>query len=462
MVSPAHSHRNNHTHHPENPENLLKHRNISEEPQWTSIPAWQDLESTVFNNPRWQMRNSVMNPEQIQDLLADQVDHGFIEDLLDGYRRAPMVMRLTPYVLSLIDWRSPYTDPIRRQFLPLGSEWEPDHPMCTLDALAEQKDSKAPGLTHRYPDKVLLLSLDVCPVYCRYCTRSYSIGSDAEGVEKINFKPHRERLQQAFEYIRFTPTVEDVVVSGGDVSMLPGNQLKIIGEELLSIPHVRRIRFATKALAVVPQKISGDEAWLDALTSVAERGRRQGVHVCVHTHFNHPEEITYVTKQACDTLFQRAITVRNQSVLLAGVNDNIETMTTLVQKLSYINVQPYYVYIHDLVPGVECLRTSLADAVELEKNLRGSTAGFMTPTFVCDAPGGGGKRDLHSFELYNEDKGIAIYRSPVVDPNRAYYYFDPLRSVEPAVRMAWQSPTERQNIIDNTLRRAGMNVEEAK
>ena len=435
---------------------LTRHRDLSADEPWRAIPAWEDVSAASFGDHLWQIRNSVTRPRELVDLLDGAVSDAFRADLLQGFALAPMAVRLTPYVVSLIDWSDPVADPIRRQFLPLGSEHEPDHPMGSLDALEEQRDAVAPGLTHRYPDKVLFLALDTCPVYCRYCTRSYSIGSDTDSVDKLSFRPSRERWEAAFAYIESHPAVEDVVVSGGDVYMLSASMLAHILDRLFAIPHVRRIRLATKGLAVMPQKILSDAAWTDVVVSGAQKARERGVQLAVHTHFNHPREISEVSREAVGRLFEAGIVVRNQSVLLRGVNDDLETMRGLVRRLSWINVQPYYVYVHDMVPGVETLRTTLKAAVELEKGLRGSTAGFMTPTFVCDAYGGGGKRDLHSYEIYDEQRGVALYRSPVVDPERAFYYFDPLRALTPHLRKAWGRPELRASMLAGLREEVGL------
>jgi lysine 2,3-aminomutase len=433
----------------------INHRDLVGGEWWRERSIWSDIDRATFLDYKWQNRHTVNSAEKLVDVLGDLVSEDFVADVRDGLEMAPMAIRLSPYLLSLIDWDDPVRDPIRRQFLPLGSESTPDHPMCTLDSLHEQDDSVVPGLVHRYPDKVLFLALDVCPVYCRFCTRSYSIGDETENVEKVDFRPNADRWEEAFDYLRRTPSVEDVVVSGGDSYMLPHKRLRHIGETLLEIPHIRRIRFATKGLAVMPQKIFSDRAWVDALVEVTEQGRRQGVHVCIHTHFNHPNEITELSREACDELFKRGVTVRNQSVLIRGVNDDVDTMTTLIKRLSWINVQPYYVYVHDMVPGVETLRTSIAEAKELEKQVRGRTAGFMTPTFVCDAMGGGGKRDVHSHEYYDEETGIAIYRSPAVDDEQPFFYFDPLRSLGRETRRRWRTEDAPKRLVRDAVRQAG-------
>ncbi len=434
----------------------LRHRQLLDGPWWQArIPAWSDASEATFHDPKWQIRNSVRKVSQMRDLLGDRASEAFLQEVDEAIRKAPMVMRLTPYVFSLIDWANPWEDPLRRQFIPLAREIEPNHPMSKLDSLGEQRDAPVPGLVHRYPDKVLFLALDVCPVYCRFCTRSYAIGSDTDAVDKISLGASNARWEQAFEYLRNTPQVEDVVVSGGDAYLLSAGKLQVIFDNLLAIPHIRRIRLATKGLAIMPQKITGDEKWLDTLTHYAQKARRQGVHIAVHTHANHPREITAATERSMAMLFERGITVRNQSVLQAGVNDDPDTMRTLVKRLSHVNVHPYYVYTHDMVPGVETLRTTLDTALEIEKAVRGSTAGFNTPTFVCDAEGGGGKRDAHSFEYYNRELGIAVFRSPNVDDTTPYFYFDPLRELSPEARRAWNHPVLRERIVQTAVEQAG-------
>jgi lysine 2,3-aminomutase len=432
------------------------HRRLRDGEWWRTIPAWKDVDAQTFHDHRWQLSNTVTQAAQLGDLLGERAKPVFVADLDGALARATMAMRVTPYSLSLVDWDDPFDDPIRRQFIPLQSEHEADHPMSRMDALAEQKDAVVPGLTHRYPDKVLLLCLDVCPTLCRCCTRSYSVGADTEQVSKCHLRVDPKRWEKAFRYLRQATQVEDVVVSGGDVGLLSGAHLRLIGDALLEMPHIRRIRFATRAPAVLPQKLLSDRDWSDALGDIAARGRKRGKHICVHTHFDHPDEITETTRQACDSLFQRGIAMRNQSVLLAGVNDDLETMITLIRRLAWINVEPYYVYLHDVVPGDDALRTSLAVAVELEKKLRGQTAGFMTPTFVCDALGGGGKRELHSYEHYDQQTGIAVYRSPVVDPDRPFFSFDPLRTLPANMRWAWRSKAMRQSMVAQAVAGAGM------
>jgi lysine 2,3-aminomutase len=364
-----------------------------------------------------------------------------------------MALRISPYLLGLINWDAPYQDPIRTQFMPVASQQIPDHPELQLDSLHEQRDSPVSGVTHRYPDKALFLPVESCPVYCRFCTRSYAVGGNTEQVEKIKLASRAKRWEDAFLYIASRPELEDIVISGGDSYNLRSTHIQEIGERLLQIPNIRRIRFATKGLAVMPQKILTDIPWLDALSRVVELGRKLHKDVVVHTHFNHPNEITSVTHEAMDKLTERGVTVRCQTVLQRGVNDSVATMQLLVRRLSFVNIHPYYVYFHDMVPGVEDLRTSLHSGLNLEKHVRGHTAGFNTPSFVVDTMGGGGKRDAHSHEHYNRETGIAVFTSPSVKPGIRFFYFDPLHTLDPDQQARWLDPVERRRMMDDALAR---------
>ncbi|HTR53370.1 MAG TPA: KamA family radical SAM protein, partial [Kofleriaceae bacterium] len=326
----------------------------------------------------------------------------------------------------------------------------PDHPKLTLDSLHEQEDAPVSGLTHRYPDKALFLTLDTCPVYCRFCTRSYAVGVDTDFVDKVSLKATEERWERAFRYISERPELEDIVVSGGDSYQLKARQITLIGNRLLEMPNIRRIRFATKGPAVMPMKLITDTEWLDALTAVVERGRKLHKEVVLHTHFNHPNEITAITKRALDGVFERGIITRNQSVLQRRVNDSVATMQLLVKRLGHCQVHPYYVYVHDLVKGVEDLRTTLQTALDIEKAVRGTTAGFHTPTFVVDAPGGGGKRVAHSFEHYDRETGISVFCAPSVKPG-FFLYFDPIDTLSPEVQARWQSAAEQDRMVEAAI-----------
>jgi lysine 2,3-aminomutase len=436
----------------------LEHRNLRQGEFWREIPKYEHVDEKTFLDHIWQGKNSVKTPEELLETIGAFVDPTFLEDAREGFRRAPMAVRVSPYMIACIDWTRPYEDPIRRQFIPVASRLLPDHPRLTLDSLHEQDDAPVQGLTHRYVDKALFLPLQTCPVYCRFCTRSYAVGPDTENVDKAALAKTTDLWKQAFEYIASRPEIEDIVISGGDTYQLAPKNITLIGEALLAIPHVRRMRFATKGPAVMPMKILTDHAWTDALTGVVEKGRAIGKDVVLHTHFNSPNEITWVTQKAMDELFRRGITVRNQSVLIRGVNDDAATMTRLVKRLSWLNVHPYYVYMHDLVKGVEEMRTSVQTSIDIEKAVRGTTAGFNTPLFICDAPGGGGKRDIHSYDHYDRENGIAVYTAPSVKPGQSFLYFDPIDTLSPEAQARWAVPELQERMIAEAIAKAGGKV----
>lgn len=427
------------------------HRNFPRGEFWKDTPLYDDVNEGDFLDTKWQLKNSITNKKTLIDRLSGVVDNDFIKDVEEGFHHIPMAVRVTPYVLSLIDWENPYSDPLRKQFIPLSSKLEEDHPELHLDTLSEQEDSPVSGLTHRYNDKVLFLALHNCPVYCRYCTRSYAVGLNTETVEKVKLSQNKARWDKMFDYLENHPTVEDVVLSGGDAYMLKPEFIRHIGHRLLKMPNIRRIRIATKGLAILPQKILTDNEWYNAVKEIADAGREVFKDVMIHTHFSHPNEITEISEMAMKKLMKDGIKVRNQAVLQRGVNDDPEVMIRLGKSLGYLNIQPYYVYMHDLVEGVEDLRTTLGEGIEIEKYVRGTTAGFNTPTFVVDAPGGGGKRDIHSYEHYNKETGISVYTAPSVKQGQYFMYFDPISKLKPSIQRAWFDEDLRKEMKEAAL-----------
>jgi lysine 2,3-aminomutase len=429
------------------------HRSLRGGEFWRAVPRYAAIDEPTFLDHLWQARNSVKSPDELFETIQGLVDPSFIDDVRDGFAHAPMAIRVSPYLIASIDWADPYNDPIRRQFIPVRSRALPDHPQLTLDSLHEQDDSPVPGLIHRYPDKALFLPTQTCPVYCRFCTRSYAIGPDTT-IDKLALGKTPNDWKAVFAYIASRPEIEDVVISGGDTYQLSAKNITLIGESLLAIPHVRRMRFATKGLAVMPMKILSDPAWTDALVGVVDLGRTLGKEVVVHTHFNHPNEISQITQRAANLLFERGVYVRNQTVLMRGVNDDVATMLLLVKRLEYVNIHPYYVYTHDLVRGVEDLRTTVQTAIDIEKAVRGSTSGYNTPTFICDAPGGGGKRDVHSFEYYDRATGISVWMAPSVKPGEYFLNYDPIDLLAPDIQARWAVPELQERMIADALERA--------
>lgn len=434
----------------------LAHRQFRDDEFWKMIPGYEKVTREEFADSAWQMKHSLKKVDQVKTILGHRCSETFYNDMLDGQKKTPMNIRITPYIFSLINWDDPVNDPIRKQFLPLGSQFLEDHPFYKEDSLHEDVDSPVPMLTHRYHDKVLLLPTTICPVYCSYCTRSRIIGGSTEAVDKDTYGFNQGKLEAVFEYIKSKPQVEDVVVSGGDAFMLTGKQLTYLGENLLSIPHIRRIRIATKGVAIYPQKVLTDDDWFNSLKHIHKFAKDQGKSVFIHTHFSSPKEITMWSKMACDRLFQEGIIVRNQAVLQEGVNDTVNEMVLLVRQMSYMNVQPYYVYMHDMVPGCEHFRTSIHEGVELEKAVRGITAGFNTPTFVCDLPGGGGKRHVASYEYYDKNLGISVWKAPNVKPGQVFTYFDPIRKLPIEVQEKYKIEKERNLMIDEVIKKSGL------
>lgn len=405
-----------------------------------TLAPWKDVPQSTFDDHAWQDKNSIFRIPQLEAALEGAVSPELIEDITSAVSSVNMSIRLTPYIMELIDWKNVETDPIRRQFLPMTSEVEPDHPSLVVDSLKEQKHSPVSGLVHRYRDKVLFLATSVCPVYCQFCTRSYAVGGDTPQLQKEKVAS-ANNWEAALEYIRQHPEIEDVVVSGGDSARLKPANLRLLGHSLLDIPHIRRIRFATKALAVQPMKFITDDKWMEALVEVVSRGRDEFKHVCIHTHFNHPNEVTPIVEQAMRRLHKAGVFVRNQTVLLRGVNNDADTLRELVTKLGRVNIHAYYTYLCDMVKGTEHFRLPLHEAQSLEKQVRGSTAGFNTPLFIVDTPAG--KRDVHSSETYDRETGVSAFMSPAVTGDQLHHYHDPVRSL-PKVRTEgwiWETAT---------------------
>ncbi|KAL0469074.1 hypothetical protein QR685DRAFT_529668 [Neurospora intermedia] len=421
---------------------------------WRKVPYWADVTAKDFLSYRWSVANTVQGtvklfkflqavvPEEVPvDKLGMQMQSRdeFIKDVLDGVAAATMAIRMTPYILSRINWQDPRHDPIARQFLPMKSIMLPDHPKLTLDSLHETADSPVKALVHRYTDKALFLPTSVCPTYCMFCTRSYAVGADTDTVTKASLKPTRRRWEEAFAYIESRPELQDIVVSGGDSYYLQPEQLTLIGERLISLPNIKRFRFASKGLAVAPSRILDEsDGWVNALIDISNKAKKAGKSMALHTHFNSPNEISWISSDASQKLFENGVMVRNQTVLLRGVNDDYETMSTLIHQLADNNITPYYVYQCDLVERVEHLRTPLQTILDLEAKIRGSIAGFMTPSFVVDLPGGGGKRLACSYQSYDRDTGVSTFLAPAVTgrdkADKVYEYYDPVGILPQASR----------------------------
>ncbi|MBQ4641301.1 MAG: lysine 2,3-aminomutase [Oscillospiraceae bacterium] len=327
-----------------------------------------DVPEELWNDWTWQAKHRVETLEELKKYisLTEKEERG-IRNCLDSFR-----MAITPYYLSLIDLNDP-NDPVRKQAIPTEHElyFAPEE---DADSLHEDTDSPVKGLTHRYPDRVLFLITDRCAAYCRHCTRRRMVG------QTDNAMP-RSQIDACIDYIRQHTEVRDVLVSGGDVFMQSDEQLEYVISALRDIPHVEIIRLGTRTPVVMPQRIT--QKLCDMLKKYHP--------IWVNVHFNHPNEITPESTRACAMLADAGIPLGNQSVLLAGVNDCIHVMKKLVNDLVRIRVRPYYIYACDLSLGLSHFRTPVSKGIEIIEALRGHTSGFCVPTFVVDAPGGGGK-----------------------------------------------------------------------
>ena len=341
-----------------------------------------------WNDWTWQVKNRIETLDQLKQYIS------LTPEEEDGVNKTLQTLRMaiTPYYLSLIDPNDPYC-PIRRQAIPTAAEVH-QSPADLLDPLHEDEDSPVPGLTHRYPDRVLLLITDQCSMYCRHCTRRRFAGQH-------DCQMPQDRIQKAIDYIARTPQVRDVLLSGGDALMVNDKVLESIIQRLRAIPHVEIIRLGTRTPVVCPQRITDD------LCNMLKKYHP----IWVNTHFNHPNEITPEAAEACAKLANAGIPLGNQSVLLRGVNDCVHVMKTLVQGLVKIRVRPYYIYQCDLSMGLEHFRTPVSKGIEIIENLRGHTSGYAVPTFVVDAPGGGGKTPVMPTYLISQKPGKIVLRN---------------------------------------------------
>ncbi|MDW8242549.1 MAG: KamA family radical SAM protein [Thermogemmata sp.] len=337
-------------------------------------PAWQHVPESQWQDWRWQMQQAIRSVRQLRRLLPLRRQE------LEAISRLESVykMAIPPYYFSLINPDDPQ-DPIRLQAVPSPQEAESASGYALSDPLEEDKDAPVPGLTHRYPDRVLLLTTPNCSMYCRFCTRKRATLTRG-GWETIH--PNDERM---IDYVRRHPEVRDVIVSGGDPLTLPLPKLRYYLEQLRAIPHVDVIRIGTRVPVTLPQRLFDPE--LIHLLEAAEK-------VYVHTHFNHPREITIEAARACRALIQAGIPVNNHTVLLRGVNDDLATMRALIRGLLRIKVRPYYLFHCDPVVGAGHFRTSIWKGLEIIEGLRGHVSGIGIPTYVVDSPHGGGKIPL--------------------------------------------------------------------
>jgi len=353
-----------------------------------------------WNCWRWQARNRIRTLAQLERIVVLSGDERAA--LLEGESGLPV--SITPYYMSLISGDDPQ-HPLRRAVIPTTGEFVRT-PGEADDPLGEDLDSPVPGLVHRYPDRVLLLLLDSCASYCRYCTRSRMVGHGT-------ISPNQRRLERALDYIRRTPRIRDVLLSGGDPLALSEDRLDWILGRLREIPHVEIVRIGTKMPAVLPQRITREFC----------RMLRRHHPLWMSLHFIHPDECTPETALACGRLADAGIPLGSQTVLLRGVNDDVETMKKLMHGLLRMRVRPYYLYQCDPISGSSHFRTPVEKGLEIIEGLRGHTSGYAVPTYVIDAPGGGGKIPLQPNYVVGRDDDFLVLRNFRGD---IYRYPDPL------------------------------------
>ncbi len=322
-----------------------------------------------WNDWRWQLRNRIRDLKGLTRIirLSDEEREAIVR------HKGPLPVSITPYYASLIDPYNPQ-QAIRRTVVPVTAEYERTNGEAD-DPLGEESHSPVPGLVHRYPDRVLFLVTGFCSTYCRYCTRSRMVG---QGDGRNFTMAHWEK---AISYIESNPAVRDVLLSGGDPLTLSDERLEWLLGRLRRIPHVEFLRIGTKAPVVLPQRIT------PALTRMLRRYHPLWMSI----HFTHPDELTAETSQACARLADAGIPLGSQSVLLSGINDSVDVMNRLVHGLLKVRVKPYYLYQCDPISGSSHFRTPVEKGLEITRGLRGHTTGYAVPTYVIDAPGGGGK-----------------------------------------------------------------------
>lgn len=330
-----------------------------------------DNDISNWRNWKWQLKHAIKSLEQFEMLTGIRFDAEERKALETTFDKFPL--SITPYYLSLINTKNFRNDPVFRQAFG-GVEELITHPSELADPLSEDHDSPVEGITHRYPDRVLFHVSNICSMYCRHCTRKRKVGD-------VDFVPTKDQLSKGIEYIRETPQVRDVLLSGGDPLMLPDSKIDWLLAEISSIEHVEVIRLGTRMPVVLPYRIT------DALIAILKKYQP----LWINTHFNHPREITTSSKEALARLADGGFPLGNQSVLLADVNDCPRIMKSLLHKLVKNRVRPYYLYQCDLAEGLSHFRTPIGKGIEIMESLVGHTSGFARPTYVIDAPGGGGK-----------------------------------------------------------------------
>jgi len=424
-----------------------------EEPDWTRLPGYRGVTPAQWRNAQWQRAHSVKNLRELKEALGDHLSDRLAEDVQrDMAERATMSMLIPPQMLNTMNEADLEHDPVRRYMVPAFSDRDPawpSHPRASRDSLHESDMWAVEGLTHRYPTKVLAEILPTCPQYCGHCTRMDLVGNSTPQVAKYKFEVKQpDRLQLMLEYLRRTPSVRDVVVSGGDVANMPIKRLEEFVSALMDIPNIRDIRLATKALMGLPQHFLQTEV-LEGMQRLGVKAKERGVDIAVHTHVNHANQLTPLVAEAAATFFEFGFRdVRNQGVLLRGVNTTTKDLLELCFTLEdRCRILPYYFYMCDMIPNSEHWRIAVWEAQQLQHAIMGYLPGFATPRIVCDVPMVG-KRWVHQVEDYDLEKGISYwsknYRTGIEYDDadalaRRLPYYDPISTLPESGQAWWRS-----------------------
>lgn len=427
------------------------------EPDWRRLPGFSDVSERDWRDAAWQRAHSATSVRALKSVFGRYLDEELAADIQrDIAEFATMPMLIPPQMLSTMDETALATDPIRRYMAPAAGERLPDwpsHPLAARDPLAESAMSPVGGLTHRYPTKVLVEIVTTCPQYCGHCTRMDLVGTSTAQTVKVKLPGRpRERLQDTLEYLRRTPSVRDVVVSGGDIANAPVARLEWFVGELLALGTIRDIRLASKSLIAMPQHFLQPDV-MASMRRIATAARAANVDVALHTHTNHARQVTPLVAQAAVALLDAGFRdVRNQGVLMRGVNDDAHSLLDLCfALLDRARIMPYYMYLCDMIPGSEHWRTPLWHAQQLQHQIMGFLPGYATPRVVCDVPMAG-KMWVHQVDRYDRTRGISYWSKPFLTSierddaaaaGREYTYYDPIDTL-PAEGQAWWS--EQQNV----------------
>jgi lysine 2,3-aminomutase len=422
------------------------------EPDWRRLPGYRDASDVEWASAKWQRQHTVKNLDGLRRVFGDLLPADLAESIeRDQRERATMSMLVPPQMINTMDERDLWSDPIRRYMIPAFRDRDPtwpSHPMAQRDSLHEADMWAVEGLTHRYPTKVLAELLSTCPQYCGHCTRMDLVGNNVPQVVKHRFEMRqKDRYDAIIDYLKKTPSVRDVVVSGGDIGNLPIAHVESFVGRLLDIEHIRDIRLATKGLMGLPQHFLQSDV-LAGLERLAQKAIDRGVDLAVHAHVNHANSLTPIVATAVRKLHEMGFRdVRNQGVLLRGVNDSEQALLDLCfTLLDRAKIMPYYFYMCDMIPNSEHWRTPVHEAQRLQHAIMGYLPGFATPRIVCDVPFVG-KRWVHQVEEYDRARGISYwtknYRTGIEydDPaalSRRYEYYDPIDTLSEEGQRYWR------------------------